>query len=420
MKITVTDDDIDPNGPPFTYDIIGGNNDNEFRIDNDGTLSTAHRFNRAIKDSYRLIVRVFDNGTPPLYSDTYVNVKIIEESAFPPTMEPLDVSLSSYNDDFPGGVIGRVKASDVDLYDKLTFGIASNNMNLFDIHVQDGTIKAFKGLDAGAYNINVSVTDGKFTVYTTVRLEVLSISEEAAANAVVVRFQNMLPEDFVKTHRRSFIRALKQQLSVRSKDIDIISVQPASSSSSSRSQRSAESDLDILLAVRKSHDNFYSGKALRRMIAQKSENIESAMGVNIVRAFNDICTKDLCGQGKCRTKIVFDKDSVYTILTENQSYVSAKHSLTYECVCKEGRGGPKCETQYDSCAHDPCPSYKVCQEGDAGAYKCVCPEGKVGPRCEKNADIENCVNMECLRGGREKSSFDHHEINSIKSIKTCL
>jgi hypothetical protein len=37
----------------------------------DGSLRTAKKFNHKLRDKYILQIRVFDNGTPPLFSDTY-------------------------------------------------------------------------------------------------------------------------------------------------------------------------------------------------------------------------------------------------------------------------------------------------------------------------------------------------------------
>ena len=41
-----------------------------------------------------------------------MTVRIIEESRYPPLILPLEVEVFSYQDDFPGSVIGRIVASD--------------------------------------------------------------------------------------------------------------------------------------------------------------------------------------------------------------------------------------------------------------------------------------------------------------------
>ena len=52
-------------------DIRSGNEESAFRIVQDGSLRTAKKFNHKLKDQYLLQIRVFDNGTPPLYSDSF-------------------------------------------------------------------------------------------------------------------------------------------------------------------------------------------------------------------------------------------------------------------------------------------------------------------------------------------------------------
>ena len=85
LRFSVIDSDDSPIGAPFTFDIRAGNEENHFRVVQDGTLRTASdQFDSKGKDKYLLQVRVFDNGSPPLYSDTFVAVNIVEESKFAP------------------------------------------------------------------------------------------------------------------------------------------------------------------------------------------------------------------------------------------------------------------------------------------------------------------------------------------------
>ena len=53
-------------------------------------------FDHEVRGKYVLQVRVFDNGTPPMYSDSFVTVNIIEESKFAPSVAPLEVHIWSY------------------------------------------------------------------------------------------------------------------------------------------------------------------------------------------------------------------------------------------------------------------------------------------------------------------------------------
>ena len=137
---------------------------------------------------------MFDNGTPPLYSDVHVKVQIVEESRHPPVMAPLDVTVNSYLDDFPGAVIGRVTATDLDPYDVLTYSLLDAphsfgpSTDLFEIDRAKGTVVALQGLDVGTYVLNVSVSDGKFVSFGEAKVNVRLVSEQLLGNAVIVRF----------------------------------------------------------------------------------------------------------------------------------------------------------------------------------------------------------------------------------------
>jgi len=191
----VTDADNPPNGAPYTFDFRLGNDGNTFMLEQDGILRTAARFNHKIKDSYQLHIRVFDNGSPPLYSDTWVAVKVIEESQYPPVITPLEVSVNSYLDNFPGGRLGKVFATDQDQYDKLNFGLAPspsvpNPLELFEIEPLEGVLRAQPGLDVGQYQVNVTVSDGKFTSYVMVKVNVELLVEEVSVFTLTFSFIN--------------------------------------------------------------------------------------------------------------------------------------------------------------------------------------------------------------------------------------
>ena len=74
LRFDVEDADTEANGPPYKFDIVEGQPDHEFKVDGDGVLTTAARFNRDIKDQYDLVIRVYDNGNPSLFTDTTARV----------------------------------------------------------------------------------------------------------------------------------------------------------------------------------------------------------------------------------------------------------------------------------------------------------------------------------------------------------
>lgn len=80
LRFHVTDADIAPNTSPFTFDFRAGNEGLMFKLAQDGSLQTAKKFNHRVKDNYLLHIRVFDNGIPPMFNDTFV---VVKASTFP-------------------------------------------------------------------------------------------------------------------------------------------------------------------------------------------------------------------------------------------------------------------------------------------------------------------------------------------------
>ena len=152
--------------------------------------------------------------------------------------------------------------------------------------------------------MNVSVTDGKFTSHIIARINVDLLTDEMLADAVIVRFADISPGEFVRNYQKSFIKMVRTLLNVRSKDVEIFSVQ--SVRASARQRRKADvakskrvvthkneavddsaasdievmPDLEVLFGVRKSKNEFYSREKVRRAIDDKK--LASELGLKVV------------------------------------------------------------------------------------------------------------------------------------------
>ncbi|KAK0095182.1 hypothetical protein PV326_009029, partial [Microctonus aethiopoides] len=407
MKFDVTDADIAPNAEPYTYDFRSGNEGDAFRLDQDGTLRTAMKFNSRVKNHYTLHIRVFDNGSQPLYSDAWISIKIIEESQYPPMITPLEVVINSYMDEYPGGVIGKIYASDRDQYDTLNFSLGPSlpisNTDLFQIDKNDGTLIALPRLDVGEYRVNVSVSDGKFNSHAIIKVNVELITEKILDNTVIIRFREVSPEDFVLSHRKSFIRTIRNAMDCRLKDIIIIGVQASSDEvnviKSRVSRQAVHNDLDLLFAVRKSNPllgapGFYSSESIREALNQHIEELEESTKLVVEEIVRFKCSKGHCVYGDCHDKIILDQTQITPVATDVMSFVSPKYKHKIECSCKEGYAGNHCEIVVNECATDPCQSFKVCiPDSSVQGYSCQCPEGFAGALCD--IDISKCHDESC-------------------------
>ncbi|XP_042222155.1 fat-like cadherin-related tumor suppressor homolog isoform X3 [Homarus americanus] len=395
FKFDVIDkDDAAHNGGPFTFEIISGNDNTAFRITQDGHLRTATKFNHKVKGHYRLQIRVYDNGRPLLYSETWIDVKIIEESRYHPVVFPLQVTVFVQTGEYFGGVLGKVKAADEDPYDTLTYSIMPDplgvNTRYFGTNPQDGTLSAQGGLDEGTYTVNVSVTDGKFTTFSEVEVDVVDISDDMVENAVILRLGGANPEEFLLSYRRSFHRGVKNLLNAKSRDVIILSLQNSNARVRRDKKKSVQKsvfeqgDLDILFVVRKSSYDFYPRNLVRKKISSGRQTLESVLGLRVIGVVEDECTENTCENGHCEERIALDDDQV-AISTDTMSFVSLHHRHESKCICPNGFSGARCDIVVNQCAYKPCPSYKNCvPDSSTLGYVCLCPEGLVGATCKQN------------------------------------
>ena len=317
-----------------------------------------------------MTVRAYDSGEPPLSSDVKVEISIVNDSLHPPKVQKMSVTIRSCAENFFGGVIGQVKAQDLDPYDRLVFTIVSPNSHLFDIHRFDGRLIALTSLDVGHYVVNASVSDGKFTSYARVDVDAVCTTKETLANAVTVQFENLSVEQFYANFKDDFRRVIKRELKVRESNVEIINVQSSSESlegmdhvlqanridtkkgrpdfvsSSKRVKRSPggssnrmgqDTNLDVLFAVLKSPNNYFPRQTLARKVKQVQGRIENELGVAVFDVFGDTCQDDSCDIGTCVTKVDFDESTLVPVQVKGAYFVSAQHRYIQQCVCLEGR-----------------------------------------------------------------------------------
>ncbi|KAL4702271.1 hypothetical protein ACJJTC_006522 [Scirpophaga incertulas] len=360
LRLEATDADAAPNGAPFTFDFQSGNEMGAFRLEQDGSLRTATRFNHRIKDRYVLQVRVFDNGTPPLFSDAWIYVKVIEESQYPPAVTPLEVVVNSYLDEFPGGVIGRVHASDRDAYDTLTYALAPADgapyppTDLFSVDPADGTLRAAPRLDVGDYRLNVTVDDGKFASHAIVHVSVALVSDEMLAQAVVVRFRAVTDREFVLSHRKGFVRAVAEAAECEPADVVIVSVQPSGAEDADGEEeggRAVARDLDVAFAAR-TRDGLMAADTLRRRLHARVELVEERARLVVEELVRAACGG--CGAGACgeRVELAAGAEAVRVAAADVFALAAPRHRVAAACRCPPPWAGERCERRREDVCED--------------------------------------------------------------------
>lgn len=201
-----------------------------------------------------LSVQVSDSGRPQLFSSAFISVRIIEESVYPPAILPLDIFVTTTGEEYAGGVLGKIHATDQDVYDTLTYSLVPSSSSpsedsaaLFSVSASDGKVIALWPLDVGHYPLNVTVTDGHFVAAADVNVHVRQASRQALHNSIAVRFARIAPEEFIGDYWRNFQRALRNIAGVRRNEVQLVSL-----------QSSEQGDLDVLMTLERSGSPYQS------------------------------------------------------------------------------------------------------------------------------------------------------------------
>ena len=275
-----------------------------------------------------------DSGKPRLSSSSTLTVRVIEESLHRPVALPLEVIIVTMEDEFPGGVIGQLHATDADPYDALGYGHAAPlQRSLFKISPHDGKIIALGGLDAGSYSLNASVSDGRFAVPVPVSVRVEQASAEMLREAVTVRFESARPHDFVATQLKSVLRVLQQAAASQKQDrLHVLSLQPVGGTQ----------QLDLLVAVEMAPPegaagagaggaSFYKAAYLTQKLSASRRQLEEVLRVSAILDKN--CSGLECRGAQCEQSIVLDSHDLATYSTPRLSFVSPRFHRTTRCTC---------------------------------------------------------------------------------------
>uniref|UniRef100_A0A3B5AFA8 FAT atypical cadherin 3 n=1 Tax=Stegastes partitus TaxID=144197 RepID=A0A3B5AFA8_9TELE len=365
LQFSVIDQDSSHNGPPFDFHILSGNEGGEFVLEKDGTLVANQVFRRDLATEYVVQIQVTDSGKPRMSSSSVLTVRVIEESLHRPVALPLEVHIVTMEDEFPGGVIGQLHATDADPYDALTFGHAPPaQRSLFKISPRDGKIIALGGLDAGRYSLNASVSDGRFAVPVPVSVHVEQATPEMLREAVTVRFESVAPQDFVAVHLKSVLKVLQQAAASQQQDtLHLLSLQPVGGTQ----------QLDMLVTVETAGGGYYKAAYLTQKLSASRRQLEEVLRVSAILDKN--CSGLECRGAQCEQSIILDSHNLATYSTPRVSFVSPRFHRTSHCTCNAS-----CAVLSEQCEDQPCPADMQCVSVEATRerYACQCPPGKLG------------------------------------------
>ncbi|KAE8287468.1 Protocadherin Fat 3 FAT tumor suppressor-like protein 3 Precursor [Larimichthys crocea] len=199
LKLSVSDKDTSRNGPPFEFRIVSGNEGNFFSLDQSGTLRSNRVFGPEAPREFTLEIQARDSGKPSLTSSTWIFLRVIGNSQYKPSVSPLEIFIVMVTDTFQGGPIGQIYATDRDANDVLSFTQKLQPKTMFRINRQDGSIVALSGLEPGRYQMNATVSDGRFAVIADVSVQVEQVTDVLLRSAITLRFSSLSPEDLLRS-----------------------------------------------------------------------------------------------------------------------------------------------------------------------------------------------------------------------------
>ncbi|KAE8286336.1 Protocadherin Fat 2 FAT tumor suppressor-like protein 2 Precursor [Larimichthys crocea] len=325
LQLVVTDKDTPKNGPPFSFHIVSGNEDRRFHVDQGGLLSLSAPLRKRVKPHHQLKIQVTDSGHPPLSSICVVNINVTEQSKYPPSVVPLEVFITTSGGLFANRVIGRLHASDQDLQDVLTYKLVSENPNRgrFSVDLTDGKIWADENLEEGSYSLNVSVTDGKFSVWAGVRVHVWSANQRALDSGLTLQLAGLSPEEFLGDHWRGLQRSLGQALNLPKQELHLVSLQ----------QLPDTQVLEALLIWRPQSGLVQSlpTNRLPGIIA----DIEDTLSLSILRVSHNGCLGTGCPPRGCRNAVRLTGERLSHFTTARAGYITPQHTWESVCPCNE-------------------------------------------------------------------------------------
>uniref|UniRef100_A0A8C0ZPK4 Protocadherin Fat 2 n=1 Tax=Castor canadensis TaxID=51338 RepID=A0A8C0ZPK4_CASCN len=326
LQLILSDPDSPENGPPYSFRITKGNPNSVFRVTPDGWLVTKAVLSRRVQQWYQLQIEASDSGIPPLSSSAPVRVHVTEQSRYPPSALPLEIFITIGEEQFQGGMVGKIHATDRDPQDTLTYSLAGEETlgRRFSVGAADGKIVAAQGLPHGRYSFNVTVSDGTFATTAGVHVHVWHMGREALQQAVWMCFHQLTPEELVSDHWRNLQRFLSNKLDMKRADIHLASLQPAED----------VAGVDVLLVFEGRSGTFYSLQELASIITQLTKDMEHSVGIQMRSAMPVVpCQGPKCQPQACQETVHLDPKVGPTYSTARLSILTPRHRLERNCSC---------------------------------------------------------------------------------------
>ncbi|KAL3852704.1 hypothetical protein ACJMK2_016322, partial [Sinanodonta woodiana] len=113
-KIECSDNDIGYSNGAMSYTIAFGNTQSIFAVSSTGQVATASFVDREMYESFQLIIKISDSGTPSFTTTVTVSVIVQDKNEYSPTFDHGDLVYNIPENTPVGTFVGKVNATDMD------------------------------------------------------------------------------------------------------------------------------------------------------------------------------------------------------------------------------------------------------------------------------------------------------------------
>lgn len=355
-RLRAFDRDRKPNGQPFTFGILAGNEKNLFQLDSKtGWLSTVANFDREEQSLYILKVWLRDNGTPALTNNITVRVHVTDRNDNQHKEGYLELTLNIFDHQTisPNAPVGRVFVNDTDTDDLRYYDLLKGDSSTFTIDRLTGDIITKRRPTNKEYNFLVRVSDRNSSFHPVecgVKIKVNIIPSIAFSRSITLRFLEMSATQFV-TSLDVYKKEIAKALEISPQNVDIFSIQD-----------SVTGAVDVRMAAHGSP--YYATENMISIIKRKRSLLKYFQ--NVIVGY-DACSVEPRKSVGCRS-VVKLTGRVQTVDNgRGQSFASLETLVDVKFdSCEKLYPGKK------SCKERPCLNSGVCQDVP-GSKAFICP-----------------------------------------------
>ncbi|XP_045523939.1 cadherin-related tumor suppressor isoform X1 [Pieris brassicae] len=208
IEVQAVDKDVRPQNNQFSYSILSGNDNHDFKIDpQSGLIEVSRYLDREKVSTYSLTIGAIDTGVPPQTGTTTVKITLTDINDNGPIFDTDNFDGSVYENEPPNTSITTLSATDPDLPPNgAPFSykiIGGKHQNFVKVHKHTGVLLTTKKIDRELtpyLEIDIQIEDSGNPVMTsnyTIQVKVLDRNDNPptprSVHVLVYAFNNKVP-----------------------------------------------------------------------------------------------------------------------------------------------------------------------------------------------------------------------------------